>query len=81
VSHLGAPPLIFIGVSKGALSRQMRGTHAEPHLGGAEEPPCGRGKSVATILVGPNHEGRLNQIGHQSTSASCGRLIGGPYGP
>jgi hypothetical protein len=45
VSHLGAPPLIFIGVSKGALSRQMRGTHAEPHLGGAEEPPCGRGKS------------------------------------
>jgi hypothetical protein len=53
----GAAPLIFIGVYQKCLGQLMRGIHLEPTLRRKEELPRARGKSVALVLVRPNHPG------------------------
>jgi hypothetical protein len=46
VSHLGAPPLLFIDVSKGCFSRQTKGAHLEPTLRSNGEAPRAWGKGL-----------------------------------
>jgi hypothetical protein len=75
VSHLGAPPLKFIGVSHGVLGWNSRCRNLEPPLGTNEEGTRGKGKSVELSLVRPTRP-RL-----QPTSPLAGWLTNGPSGP
>jgi hypothetical protein len=75
VSHLEAPPLIFIGVSHGMLGRNSKCRHLEPPLRTNEEATRAKGNSVELNLVRPTWP-RL-----QPTSPLAGWLTSGPSGP
>jgi hypothetical protein len=75
VCHLGAPPLIFIDVSKGCFGQQTRGVHLEPTLRSNGEAPRAGGKAVAPKLVRPNQDNRL------WPPPLAGTLVSGPSGP